>query len=322
MPSIDIVHASLAHNRRLLGVSAGLGLRPLYYVVAQQRAVMANNDSRQVYCHRCTAAWHHHQHGLTCPNCRDDFTQIIEARHDPRNEDQDAEEDDPNIIRGMLRVHRRTLSPGSSPHLEQRRRRWRGGSCSRPSSQFEHLHSQIDSIFLYYDDFGPGLMRNAVVPVGAELRGAVGAPGPAAEAAIEALPQRSVPTSAQGEDGKAMCSICLDEVPLGRRVTALPCSHWFHFECIRHWLARSDSCPICRCSITRKEPLRRHADTILDGPEQARSRMRSREDETPDRPASPVPARAKRASPSGVGKETRAVMEARQRCGRRQKARR
>ena len=44
-----------------------------------------------------------------------------------------------------------------------------------------------------------------------------------------------------------VCSICRDEVyPVNFK---LPCGHMFHKHCIKQWLLRSKSCPICRIFI-------------------------------------------------------------------------
>lgn len=79
------------------------------------------------------------------------------------------------------------------------------------------------------------------------------APGPATEQAIKSLPRRAVTAEVQGTEGKAECSICMDEVPLGDMVTELPCHHWFHHDCVKAWLAEHDTCPHCRQGIMPKE---------------------------------------------------------------------
>ncbi|KAL9641195.1 MAG: hypothetical protein Q9204_000240 [Flavoplaca sp. TL-2023a] len=56
------------------------------------------------------------------------------------------------------------------------------------------------------------------------------APGPASAAAISALPTKKVDKEMLGTDGKAECSVCMDNVELGDDVTLLPCQHWFHGE--------------------------------------------------------------------------------------------
>ena len=75
------------------------------------------------------------------------------------------------------------------------------------------------------------------------------APGPAPEAAIRALPTRKVEKNMLGSDGKAECSICMDNVEIGDEVTILPCSHWFHGTCVSAWLKEHDTCPHCRKGI-------------------------------------------------------------------------
>lgn len=52
-----------------------------------------NNDL--VYCHECENEWYRREHGLTCPDCHSDFTEIVEAGHDPRNDDLHIPADDP-----------------------------------------------------------------------------------------------------------------------------------------------------------------------------------------------------------------------------------
>ncbi|KAL8824206.1 MAG: hypothetical protein Q9191_005225 [Dirinaria sp. TL-2023a] len=72
------------------------------------------------------------------------------------------------------------------------------------------------------------------------------APGPASAEAIAQLPKKKVDKSILGPDGKAECSVCMDNVDLGDEVTVLPCTHWFHGECVGAWLKEHDTCPHCR----------------------------------------------------------------------------
>ncbi|KAL8814687.1 MAG: hypothetical protein Q9223_006104, partial [Gallowayella weberi] len=80
------------------------------------------------------------------------------------------------------------------------------------------------------------------------------APGPASAAAIAALPKRRIDQEMLGSDGKAECSVCMDNVELGDEVTVLPCHHWFHDECVSAWLKEHDTCPHCRQGIMPKDP--------------------------------------------------------------------
>lgn len=72
---------------------------------------------------------------------------------------------------------------------------------------------------------------------------------PATETAIRSLPRKKVDKEMMGTEGNAECSICMDNVELGTEVTVLPCTHWFHYDCIEAWLKQHNTCPHCRRSI-------------------------------------------------------------------------
>lgn len=44
-------------------------------------------DRELVFCHQCENEWYRDEHGIICPECQSDFTEIIEADHDPRDDD-------------------------------------------------------------------------------------------------------------------------------------------------------------------------------------------------------------------------------------------
>jgi len=51
----------------------------------------------------------------------------------------------------------------------------------------------------------------------------------------------------QEERENVMCSICLCEIEDGDRIGDLQvCNHMFHLPCIKGWLARKNSCPLCQ----------------------------------------------------------------------------
>ena len=76
------------------------------------------------------------------------------------------------------------------------------------------------------------------------------APGPASEAAIASLPRVTIDLKMLGDTGKAECTICMDDVPVGQIVMSLPCGHWFHEACGTAWLNEHNTCPICRKGIS------------------------------------------------------------------------
>ena len=51
------------------------------------------------------------------------------------------------------------------------------------------------------------------------------------------------------------CIICLSEFDIGDQVSALPCAHVFHNDCIKSWLKKHCQCPICKFDITLKSLL-------------------------------------------------------------------
>ncbi|KAK8223982.1 hypothetical protein HDK90DRAFT_515418 [Phyllosticta capitalensis] len=52
-----------------------------------------------VFCHECQNEWYRDEHGLTCPSCNSEFTEIIEADHDPRDDHlaHDSLDDDEDL---------------------------------------------------------------------------------------------------------------------------------------------------------------------------------------------------------------------------------
>jgi hypothetical protein len=72
---------------------------------------------------------------------------------------------------------------------------------------------------------------------------------PASQAAIEKLPHKQLDEEMIGPDGKAECTICMDDMSKGDEVAVLPCKHWFHPDCVTLWLKEHNTCPVCRTSI-------------------------------------------------------------------------
>lgn len=54
-----------------------------------------------------------------------------------------------------------------------------------------------------------------------------------------------------GSEGKAECSVCMDDVFMDEEVLVLPCNHWFHEQCVKAWLSEHNTCPICRTGVGR-----------------------------------------------------------------------
>lgn len=75
---------------------------------------------------------------------------------------------------------------------------------------------------------------------------------PATDDAIGRLEKKQVDDKMLGAEGKAECTICMDDLTKGEEVTVLPCSHWFHGECVTLWLKQHNTCPICRAAIEQR----------------------------------------------------------------------
>jgi hypothetical protein len=55
-----------------------------------------------------------------------------------------------------------------------------------------------------------------------------------------------VPPRHVQEDDDVACTICFAPLEEGERVGALTCSHQFHTDCLKEWLPRRNSCPLCQ----------------------------------------------------------------------------
>ncbi|XP_073276186.1 E3 ubiquitin-protein ligase At1g63170-like [Primulina huaijiensis] len=66
-----------------------------------------------------------------------------------------------------------------------------------------------------------------------------------------------------GED--AVCCICLAKYAHNDELRELPCSHFFHKDCVDKWLKINASCPFCKTDV---------GETILSSLTQATSRLR------------------------------------------------
>lgn len=48
------------------------------------------------------------------------------------------------------------------------------------------------------------------------------------------------------DDDTFECTICLTEIEDGEQVGVLPCTHIYHVDCLRQWISRKNSCPLCQ----------------------------------------------------------------------------
>lgn len=76
---------------------------------------------------------------------------------------------------------------------------------------------------------------------------------PASENSIETIPTSRFTkpsTSNSSSDDRDKCFVCLDLFKNDEEISTLPCLHRFHSICVNRWLRQSNTCPICKNSIS------------------------------------------------------------------------
>ncbi|XP_028756081.1 E3 ubiquitin-protein ligase synoviolin B-like [Neltuma alba] len=68
-----------------------------------------------------------------------------------------------------------------------------------------------------------------------------------AKLASEASNNKLKGVKLQQEEGLDACPICLEDFRID--AVQMPCSHFFHGNCIVNWLLKKNNCPICRLAI-------------------------------------------------------------------------
>lgn len=59
-------------------------------------------------------------------------------------------------------------------------------------------------------------------------------------------------------DNNNNCVVCLYEFKIGDIISALPCCHVFHSECIQNWFRNELTCPVCKFQVTLSSIIGRH----------------------------------------------------------------
>ncbi|KAL4803506.1 amidohydrolase family-domain-containing protein [Aspergillus unguis] len=95
---------------------------------------------------------------------------------------------------------------------------------------------------------------------------------PASQDAIQNLSKKPADAEMLGGEGGSECSICMDVVKIGDEVTVLPCTHWFHPQCIEMWLSQHNTCPHCRRGI---EPTTAPSENTSERNQRSSSQSRS-----------------------------------------------
>ena len=79
------------------------------------------------------------------------------------------------------------------------------------------------------------------------------APVPEPEFYQESLSDMKIPiTKLKSQKFQEPCIICSEEFRKGDEVYFIPCNHFFHTICLREWIKKHKSCPICKYEINNK----------------------------------------------------------------------
>ena len=68
---------------------------------------------------------------------------------------------------------------------------------------------------------------------------------------LNELPETNIEDVSKLDSDKKNCVICLEDFKNSEKAIILPCIHLFHKNCIKSWLKKNNSCPICKFKLTR-----------------------------------------------------------------------
>lgn len=50
------------------------------------------------------------------------------------------------------------------------------------------------------------------------------------------------------------CTVCMEFIDLGTKGMFMPCGHIYHPDCLKPWLEKNNTCPVCRFDLPLEEP--------------------------------------------------------------------
>ncbi|KAI3992516.1 hypothetical protein MKX01_022607 [Papaver californicum] len=56
-------------------------------------------------------------------------------------------------------------------------------------------------------------------------------------------------SSSGSSTSSTTCVVCMEDFEVGTVITYMPCSHFFHEDCLVPWLQESNCCPLCRFQV-------------------------------------------------------------------------
>ncbi len=73
---------------------------------------------------------------------------------------------------------------------------------------------------------------------------------PVDEDLLKLMPVKEIETTDEMEN--RTCIICMKEYEVTEKVLIIPCSHYYHNECINGWFKKSNKCPVCKFKIEKE----------------------------------------------------------------------
>ena len=64
------------------------------------------------------------------------------------------------------------------------------------------------------------------------------------------MPETQIEDVSKLDQEKKNCVICLEDFKNHDKAIILPCIHLFHKNCIKNWLKKKNTCPICKFKLT------------------------------------------------------------------------
>lgn len=69
------------------------------------------------------------------------------------------------------------------------------------------------------------------------------------ETVVEKLPITKWAAPVTGDEKEIKCVVCQVEYEESEDVRILPCTHCYHADCIKSWLATKNECPVCKAKV-------------------------------------------------------------------------
>ncbi|XP_059283545.1 E3 ubiquitin-protein ligase CIP8-like [Lycium ferocissimum] len=98
---------------------------------------------------------------------------------------------------------------------------------------------------LEFDGNDDEIDHDALIGQFLENEGTLKGSPPTAKNVIENLPLVEL----KDKENNTACAVCKDEILVVEKVTELPCSHYYHLDCILPWLNIRNTCPVCRYEL-------------------------------------------------------------------------